>query len=93
MKVILTEKEKEAATWFELDDETVGKLVKSTALHIKGLDDEQGKVGFWSAALILCSAAAEANADTFKQTMDGLTIKGKDFGTWEITIKRIGGTR
>jgi hypothetical protein len=88
MELILTEAEKKAATWLELDDESVGKLVKASALKIIDNDNEQGRVAFWSAAIILCSMAAEANAETFKQTLDNLTIKGKSFGKWELTIKK-----
>ena len=89
MKVILTEAEKKASTWLELDDESVGKLVKTTALAIVEYADEKHTVFFWAAALALCSAAAKANARTFKQTIEGLTIEGKPFGTRELTIKKL----
>lgn len=88
MKVILTEAEKKAATWLELDDESVGKLVKATAFKLAERD-EKIQILTWSAALVLCSAAAKVNAETFKQTVEGLTIEGKNFGTWEITIKKV----
>ncbi len=89
MELILTDKEKQAATWLELDDESVGRLVKVTMLGIVETSNEQGKLYFWAAALMICSAAAQANADTFKQTIDGLTIKGKKFGDWELRVKKI----
>lgn len=88
MKLILTEAEKKAKIWLELDDESVGKMVKATAFKIKEHDTEDDKIAFWSAALILCGQAAEANADSYTTTMEGLTIHGKSFGTWEITIKK-----
>lgn len=92
-KLILTEAEKKAATWAELDDEALGKVVKATMLKIKHIkikhtSEEPKKVVFMAAAIILCSAAAEANADTLKQTIEGLTVKGKPMGNWIVTIRR-----
>lgn len=89
MELILTEAEKKANTWLELDDDSVGKLVKATALNMKSVDTEWKRVGYWSAALMLCSLAAEANADTFSQELDNLTIKDKSFGKWKVTIQRV----
>ncbi len=89
MELILTEAEKKAATWLELDDESVGKLVKSTQVKLRGYDIEHKRIYFWSAVLMLCCMAAETNADKYTTTMEGVTVKGKDFGTWEICIKKL----
>jgi len=95
MKLILTEAEKKAATWLELDDESVGKLVKASQVQIvehgknKVADKEQDVIAFWAAGLILCSTASESNAETFKTTIEGVTSHGKSIGDWEIIIKRI----
>lgn len=89
MELILTEAEKKAATWLELDDESVGKLVKATALKIAEKGGEEGKIWSWSAALILCSMASDSNCDTFTQTIEGLTSKGKSCGDWEIRIRKV----
>ncbi len=89
MELILTEAEKKAATWSELDDATLGKVVKATMFKIEHTSNEQQKLTMFAAALLLCTMAAEANADTLKQTIEGLTVKGKPLGDWKITIKRI----
>lgn len=90
-KLILTEEEKAAATWMELDDATIGKLVKKTALGLMSLKDEQAHVWWWSAAILLCSMASDANADKFEQEILGLTHSGEERGNWRITVERING--
>lgn len=87
MELILTEAEREANTWLELDNETVGKVIKALALKTKFAAEEDGKLVAYAAALLLIGMAAEANADTMKETIEGLSIGGKDYGTWELTIK------
>lgn len=89
MKLLLTAAEKKANTWLELDNESVGKVCKATALNLKYAITEKDKIYVYSAALLICSLAAEANADELKQTLEGLTIHGKPFGDWQITAKKL----
>ncbi len=89
MKLIMTDAEKKAATWAELDDAALGKVVKANMFVLKHVSEEQQKLFFMSAAIILCSSAAEANADRLTQTIKGLTVKGKPFGNWKVVIKRV----
>lgn len=88
MELILTESEKAAATWLELDDESVGKLVKATMFKIKQFSDESEKIYLWSAALMLCSAVAETNAGKYEQTIEGLTVHDKPYGNWKLIITK-----
>lgn len=90
-ELILTDEEKAAATWMELDDATIGKLVKKTALGLHSLNAEQAHVWWWSAALLLCGMASDANADKFEQEITGFTESGEDRGNWRITVERING--
>lgn len=87
-ELILTEEEKQAPTWLELDDETIGKIVKATQLTIFNHQQETEKIHWFSAALILCSLAVEANADKYSQDIIGLTLHGKKLGDWNITVKK-----
>lgn len=91
MELIMTEEEKAAATWAELDDESVGKVVKSLMFKIKEHADEEKTMFFWSAAIALCSLVADTNADTFKETIEGLTNNGEPLGDWRITISKLKG--
>ncbi|UCH50642.1 MAG: hypothetical protein JSV54_06400 [Chloroflexota bacterium] len=89
MDLILTEEEKQAATWTELDDESVGKVAKGLMFKIKEYGDESKRLFTLSAAIALCSLVAETNADRFTTTIAGLTRKGQTLGDWKITIRRI----
>jgi hypothetical protein len=89
MELILTDDEKKANTWLELDDATLGKVTKAVALKLKNYNIKNDPMAFMAAALLLCNLAAEANADDLKQTIEGLTIQGKDFGNWLVTVKRL----
>jgi hypothetical protein len=89
MKLILTEKEKKAATWCELEDESLGKVIKSMMFRIKQASEEKERLPLLSAAMMLCSATAETNADTATFTVEGLKNKTNDFGNWKVVIKRI----
>ena len=88
-ELILTKEEKEAATWVELNDESLGKVVKATMAGIKQTSDEQGKLFYLAAAMILCTVTAEANADTASFTVEGLKNKTNDFGNWKVTIRKM----
>ncbi|MDP2729292.1 MAG: hypothetical protein Q8O55_02260 [Dehalococcoidales bacterium] len=88
-ELILTEGEEKADSWLELDDASLGKVIKALMLKFKDICTEQERLYWYSAAIILCSAAAETNADVMKQTIAGLTIKGKPFGSWAVTVKRL----
>ena len=88
MELKMTDAEKKAATWLELDDESLGKVVKAMMFKLKTISEEQDKLFHLSAAIILCSSAVETNADKMNITVEGLTIKGESFGNWKVTIKR-----
>lgn len=87
--LILTEEEQAAATWFELDDATVGKIVKKTALGLLDHSDEQKRVWWFAAALLLVGMADDANADTFSQEINDFTNGDDNRGNWRVTIERI----
>ena len=88
VKLILTEKEKRLATWLELDDASLGKFVKANISKVKELREDVG-IFVMSLATAFCSIAAEANADKFSITVEGLKNKNNDFGNWKVTAKRI----
>lgn len=89
-ELILTEEEKEFPLWTNLEDESLGKVVKAMMFSIKSASDEQGKMYLLSAAMMLCTATAETNGDSGTFTVEGLKNKTNDFGNWKVTVKRIG---
>ena len=89
MKLILTDVEKKANTWLELDNESIGTIVKSTALMIKETSTGMNKIYHMSAAMILIDAAIEINAERLTETIEGLTIKGVNKGNWKVIIEKV----
>ena len=95
-KLALTKKERDALTWFELDDDTVGKVVKNSAISLMNFGkNREGKelktVWFWSAILLLVGLTVDAGADKFTHTMSGFKHNGIDQGDWRITIEKTSG--
>lgn len=86
-ELILTEAEKAANTWLELDDATVGKLVKKTALGLKNHSEERGKVWYVSAVMLLLGMVADSNAEEFSTTINGFSDPAGYRGDFEINIK------
>jgi len=91
-ELILTEEELAADTWLELDDATIGKLVKHTALQLKDTPDrsaEQAALWWWAAAIMMVGATADTNADTFTQTIKGYSRHGQVVGDFKITVEKL----
>ena len=82
-ELILTDEEKAAALWSDLDDAALGKLVKKIAL-LTSAAEQLDRVTTFAAAMLLCCAAAEQNASEIAMEIDGLTQAGRDFGDWKI---------
>ncbi len=87
-ELILTEAEKAAATWAELDDEALGRVVKAGMFDVKKVADDDDKLLSLAAATMLCSIAAEANADRLSVTLEGLRTKDESMGDWEVMTCR-----
>lgn len=87
-QLILTDEEKAAATWLELPDETVGKVVKNTALKFLEADKEMERMGCMSACLILTGMMHDANAETTTIELKGTSTSAHPTGDWKITIER-----
>ena len=87
-ELVLTEAEKAAATWAELDDEALGRVVKAEMFRLKELADYDHKLIALAAATMLCSIAAEANADKLAVTLEGLRREDKSLGDWEVMTYR-----
>lgn len=88
--LILTEEEKAAAKWLDFDDVAVGKLVKLCMCTFAERDNEQEQIKGMSAAFFLIGKAIEANANSLKQTVEGVTFAGKHCGNWEILVRKTG---
>lgn len=88
-ELILTDEEKAAATWFELNDAAIGKIVKKTAIGLLDMADEQGRVWWFAAALLLVGKAADANAENMKVNVEGFSEAGIEMGDWQVSVTRL----
>ena len=85
-ELILTQEEKDAATYLEWSDETLGKAVKKLAL---GINDHMGDraAGAMACATNLACTAYDSNAETLQMKLAGVTERDEARGDWLITIE------
>ena len=92
-KLELTEQEKAAISWLDMDDDALGKLVRKTCLKLPELmakdETDMGKIWVTSCGMLMCNMAADANSTKTTFEFNGLSLAGKERGDWQITIKRI----
>lgn len=92
-ELILTEEERAAALWSDLDDEALGKLVKKKIAYLTTAAEQLDRVTTFAAAMLLCCAAAEQNARAMEMEIEGLTHAERVFGDWKIVATRTDGTQ
>jgi len=83
---IPTDEEKAAASYLDWDDAELGKFTKNLGLTLERMKDAA------SAAMLLVSAAHDANAGTLELTLTDHSRKGVHTGNWRITVEKIDGT-
>lgn len=88
-ELILTEEEKAAALWSDLDDAALGKLVKKKIATLTSAAEQLDRVTTFAAAMLLCCAAAEANAGELAFEIDGLMQGDRPFGDWRIVAVKV----
>lgn len=86
--LILTEKEKAATLWSDLDDATLGKLVKKRIAFITDAAEQLDRVTFFAAAMLLCCSTAEQGASETSVDINGLTREGREFGDWTVVAQK-----
>jgi hypothetical protein len=87
-ELILTEEEKAAALWSDLDDAALGKLVKKQIAVITNAAEQMDRTTLFSAALLICCGAAEVNAGKAEFDIEGVTQDGRDFGDWTVVATK-----
>lgn len=87
-ELILTEEEKASALWSDLSDESLGRLVKKKMAAIEQVAQQMDVAITYSAALLLCCAAGEADATSMDISLGGVTQAGREFGDWVIRVEK-----
>lgn len=93
-ELILTAAEKEAETYLELDDASVGKIVKHLLKESLDWCKEEDPDGYNALAirafsLWMIEQARKHKAGSLEFTITGVTKAGQDIGDWKVTIKKM----
>ena len=76
-ELILTDAEKAAELWTDLDDKALGALMRKKLIQFKTAAEQLDRTITTVAGLLLCCAAAEAGASELTLDLDGVTQAGK----------------
>lgn len=84
--MIMTDEENSVALCSELDDASLGKLVKKRISLISSHAEHLDEATICAAAILLCRAATEHNASEITLKIDGLTQKCLGFVNWKVVV-------
>lgn len=87
-ELILTDAEKSAELWTDIDDAALGALLRKKIIQLNTAAKQMDRTVTMAAALMLCCAAAEAGATELTVSLEGVTQAGRDFGDWQIVAVR-----
>lgn len=88
-ELILTDEEKAAALWSDLDDAALGKLVKKKIALLTDASEQLDRVTTFAAAMLLCCEAAKLNAHEVALEIEGLAEAGQEFGDWKVVAMKV----
>jgi hypothetical protein len=88
-ELILTQQEKDAALWSDLDDASLGKLVKKTMAIFDSLPRQEHEIVMQSAAIMLCCLVRDNQSTKATITLEGVTEKGVGIGDWRLLIEQV----
>jgi len=87
-ELILTEEEKATELWSELDDASIGRIVKKQMQTIENSADQLRRSYDFAAALLLCCSTADQNGTELTLTLDGVTEGDREVGDWEVIVRK-----
>ena len=86
--LILTEEEKRTPLWTDMDDATLGKLLRKEIYFLYKASEQIERTIIVAAGLLLCGSVAENNAAEMELNFDGLTERDGSIGDWTVIVKR-----
>ena len=87
-ELILTDAEKAAELWTDLDDAALGALMRKKLIQFKTAAEQMDRAVTLTSGLLLCCSASEAGATEITIDLDGVTQAGRPFGDWQIVAVR-----
>ncbi len=88
-ELVLTEAEKAAELWTDLDDAGLGALLRKKLVLLRTAAEQMDRAITMAAALLLCCSAAESGAGEMAIELSGVTQGGRDFGSWRVVAVRV----
>lgn len=92
-ELVLTDEEKETASYLEWDDEALGRFTKYMALMWAQMPRDAkafNRVLGASCAIAIMDVCAACNATDFEARIEGLMHGDKPLGDWVLTLRRVG---
>ncbi|MEN6623543.1 MAG: hypothetical protein ABFD50_18615 [Smithella sp.] len=87
--LILTDEEKAAGTWFELSDETVGKMTKANGAAVLNVAEQLELATAVACGYTLIGQCVKQGAGSSTINIEEFSQSGVSYGDWEITVRRI----
>ncbi len=87
-ELILTQEEKDALSYLDWDDASLGRLVKELGTNTQIADDKT-MVITTTLAMALCSYIVTVNAGTARYEFTGLSHKDEPLGDFVLTVERV----
>ncbi|HFC8518915.1 TPA: hypothetical protein ACFP41_001797 [Neisseria weaveri] len=84
-ELILTEEEKQAASYLDWSDEALGKLVRKIAANLK---NEKEGIKVTATAMLLVGFIAETGSTSAEFKMDNITQGETELGNWIIKVSK-----
>lgn len=88
-ELILTDEERAKHSWLDLDDATIGKVVKRSALALEAAADKKQRLSFMTCAFMLCNLAHDSNAEHMTLSVSTLLFGDEQRGDWRVTIEKV----
>jgi hypothetical protein len=85
-QLILTDAERAALLWTDLDDAALGALLRKKIAFLQTAAEQMDRTVAMAAGLLLCCAAAEQGASEMHTELEGVTQDGRDFGDWRVSV-------
>lgn len=87
-ELILTDAEKAAALWSDLDNAALGAIARKNIHSLESASAQANKIAAIGACLLLIGEAARSGAEEYELSLDGVTLRGFESGDWAVSVRR-----
>jgi hypothetical protein len=87
-ELILSDVEKAALLWTDLDDQALGALLRKKIVVLQTAASQMDMSFATAAALLLVGTAGETNSNSLQVSLESVTQGGRDLGDWDVTVTK-----